>query len=123
MSSKFTDYERQTAFDAELAKWGKRKAYTPVHANTVPKQANIIGSHVIYKRKLDMTPKARIVPWGHRDKDKDYLRGDAPSVSLEVLRLVLSLVAEHRWTVAQMDIETAFLQALGFDRQVFVRPP
>ena len=90
---------------------------------SVPSSANIIGAHVIYKRKLDNSPKARIVPWGHRDRDKDYLRGDSPCVSLEVLHLVLSIAAEFNWTIAQMDIETAFLQAIGFSRQIYVRPP
>lgn len=122
-SSKLNDEERETSFAAELAKWRKRKAFTPVSASSVPKTENIIGSHVIYKRKLDMSPKARIVPWGHRDKDKDYLRGNAPSVSLEILHLLLSLASELDWAIAQMDIETAYLQALGFTRRIYVRPP
>lgn len=122
-TSKLTEQERAAAFQAELKKWQKRGAYTPVKAETVPKDANIVGSHVIYKRKLDLTPKARIVPWGHRDQDKDFLRGDAPSISLEVFHFILSLASAMKWKIGQMDIETAFLQALGFRRTIFVRPP
>ena len=72
---------------------------------------------------MENTPKARIVPWGHRDKDKNFLRGDAPSVKLEVFHLLLSLASKFKWIIAQMDLETAFLQALGFTREIFVRPP
>ena len=66
---------------------------------------------------------ARIVPWGHRDNDRDDLRSDSPCVNLEIFRLVLSISAEYKWTIAQMDIKTAYLQAQGFNRQIFVRPP
>lgn len=60
----------------------------------LPHDANVIASHVIYKRKEDGSAKARIVPWEHRDRDKGYLRGDAPSVSFEVFILILSIAAE-----------------------------
>lgn len=43
-----------------------------------------------------MTAKARIFPWGHRDKNKDFLRGEDASVSLDVLYLVLSITAEYK---------------------------
>lgn len=122
-SKKLTEHEMRSAFDTELAKWRERGAFTPVDASSVPKGSNIIGSHTVYKRKFDGTPKARIVPWGHRDKDKDFLRGDAPSVSFEIFRLVLSLASEHKWEIGQMDIEAAFLQAVGFTRLIYVRPP
>lgn len=89
----------------------------------LPEKENVIGSHVVYKRKLDGSAKARIVPWGHRDKDKDYLRGDAPSVSFDIFRLVLSLCVVFGWVIGQMDVRAAFLQARGFNRRIFVRPP
>ena len=72
-------------------------------------------AHVVYKRKLDGSAKARIVPWGHRDRDKDYLRGDAPCISFEVVRIILSLAAENQWDIGQMDILAAFLQAKGIN--------
>lgn len=98
-----------------------RRGNTEVDKSSVFPSENTVGSHVVYKRKLDGTAKARIVPWGHRHKDKDFLRGDAPSVSLEVLHLILSLAAEFKWLIGQMVIEIAFLQALGFTRKIYVR--
>lgn len=60
---------------------------------------------------------------GPCDKDNDYLRGDAPSVSFEIFRFIFSLCAAFGWVVLQMDVKTAFLQARGFNRLVYVRPP
>lgn len=116
--------EREEAFDKELKEWNNRGAYTAVDEDTLsPENLNIIGSHVVYKRKFDGTAKARIVPWGHRDKDKDYLRGDAPSIGFEIFRLLLSLCVAYGWDIGQMDVKAAFLQARGFNRLIYVRPP
>lgn len=73
---------------------------------------NIIGSHVFYNVRLEETPKVGIVSWGYRDRVKEYLRGYAPSVHLEVLHLLFSIAAEFKWPIGQMDIEFVFLQAL-----------
>lgn len=83
--------------------------------------ANITGSHVVYKRKIDGSAKVRIVLWGHHDKGKDYLRVDAPSVSFEIFRLIISLCAAFVGVVGQMDVKAAFLQVRGFDRLLYVR--
>lgn len=83
--------------------------------------ASIIGSHFLYERKLGGSVKKRIVPWVHLDKYNDYLGGDAPSVRFEIF--LLSLWVTFRWVVGQMDVKAAFLQAYGFTRGVYVRPP
>lgn len=67
-----TDHEPGVTFSRELAEWGKLNAYRPVNKTDISHEdSSIIGSHIIYKRKLDGSSKARIVPWGQRDKDKD----------------------------------------------------
>lgn len=90
--------------------------------SSLPPKANLIGSHVIYKRP-DGTLKALIVPWGHRDVDKSYLRRDAPFMNIERFRLVISLAVEHKWNLCEMDVKCALLQANGFEGDIFVRPP
>ena len=85
--------------------------------------ANIIGSHVIYRRKPDGSVKARIVPWRNHDKEKLGLRTDAPCMSMETFRLIISLAVENNWELCEMDVAAAFLQAKNFNRVVFVRPP
>lgn len=42
---------------------------------------------------------------------------------MEIFRLVFSLSAEHRWEIGEMYIAAVYLQAKGFDRDVFVKPP
>lgn len=100
----------------------KSKAFLRVSRSSIATVSNIIGSHTIFLRKGDGTPKARIT-WGHRDSERDSIRSDSPCVHIEIFRLVLSLAAEQSWALVQMDIRTAFLQARGFDRLLYVIPP
>lgn len=65
----------------------------------------IIGSHVVYHRKIDGTSKAQIVSWGHRDVEKDELCVDATSMNLEFVRRFLSFSAAHRWIIRKMDVK------------------
>lgn len=115
--------ERHDSYNRERDSWTINHAFERVSRNAVSASSNIIGSHVVYRRKADGTPKARIVPWGHRDMEKDDLRGDAPSLNLDSMRLLLSIAAERRWTVRKMDVKSAYLQAKGFTRDIYVRPP
>eukprot|EP00171_Calliarthron_tuberculosum_P003113 IDg3113t1 len=46
-----------------------------------------------------------------RTPKKDFLQIDAPCINPEILRLVMSIAAEHRWTICEMDISDAYLQA------------
>lgn len=54
---------------------------------------------------------------------KDDLRSDSPCVNIEVFRMILSFAVENSWTLGKMDIKKAFLQAKGFDRNVYEIPP
>ena len=110
---KLTKEEMRSAFKAKVEKWRKRGAFTPVNAGSVPNGSNIIGSHKVYNLKIHRTSKARIVPWGHRDKDKDFLRGDVPSVSFEIFRLVLSLASEKSGILARWISKWHFRKLLG----------
>lgn len=61
------------AFNAEKQAWTPSKAFERVLKSETPPDANVLGSHVIYKRKLDGHSKARIVPWGTWDAEKRHL--------------------------------------------------
>jgi len=122
-SREISEHEKQESYAKELLNWKNMEAFEPIAWKDIPKKANIIGSHVVWRRKPDGTVKARICPWGHRDIEKAQLRTDAPCMSEEVFRLVMSLAAEFKWTIAEMDITAAYLQAKGFEREIFVRPP
>ncbi len=44
-------------------------------------------------------------------------------MNVEVFRLVFSLAVEFSWKICEMDIKAAYLQAQGFERDIYVRPP
>jgi Reverse transcriptase (RNA-dependent DNA polymerase) len=44
-------------------------------------------------------------------------------MSVEILRLIISLAVENDWRLGSIDIKAAYLQATGFNREIFVRPP
>lgn len=115
--------ENKATFDKEQSVWEQRGAYERVEKLQVPEGANIVGSHTIYLRKDNGTVKDRIVPWGHRDQVRHDLRSDLSCLNREIFRLILSIAAEKKWKMAQMDAEKAYLQANGFSWEIYIRPP
>eukprot|EP00171_Calliarthron_tuberculosum_P022319 IDg22319t1 len=115
--------EKRDAYAIERNVWEEKEAFKAIPKHLVDIDANIVGSHVVYKRKHTGKVKARIVPWGHRDADKDNLRSDSPCMNPEVFRLVLSISVEMGWPIGEMDIAAAYLQALGFTREIYMKPP
>ena len=99
--------EKDDAYKREYENWLQLNAFEEIPRAQVPTTANIIGSHVIYKRKPDDSVKARIVPWGHRDSDKDKLRTDMPCMNVDAFRLLLSLAARNGWEIGEIDITAA----------------
>lgn len=122
-SREISEHEKKESYNKEIQNWKNMKAFEPIPWKNVPKNSNIIGSHVVWRRKVDGTVKARICPWGHRDVEKAQMRTDAPCMSEEVFRLVMSIATEFKWIIAEMDITAAYLQAKGFEREIYVRPP
>jgi hypothetical protein len=83
--------EMAESYILEKENWTIARAYSLVKQSKIPGKANVISSHVIYKWKAYGTLKARIVPHGHRDDEKGLLRTDAPTMSVEVLRYIVSI--------------------------------
>ena len=69
--------------------------------------------------------KARLVAKGFQDPDlEEGLVDTSGRVSLRSPRLqVVSLSAMRKWKLRSLDIKIAFLQAGGFDRDVFLHAP
>jgi hypothetical protein len=70
------------------ANWSESSAIKLVAQTDLLQGANVIGSHVIYKYKSGGSLKARIVPHGHMADEKSSMRKDAPTMSVEILRLL-----------------------------------
>ena len=111
------------AYQKEKTAWIDNGAMSIIRKDQIPQRAVVISSHVVYRFKNDGSLKARIVPHGNRDPYRDCFRSDSPCMRPELLRLACSLAAEKRWTIAQIDIKSAYLQADGYNREIYVRPP
>lgn len=102
-------------------------AFVEVPERSVPRDANVITSHVVYKIKTDETGsrklKARVVPHGNRDTEKDNIRKDSATAQLGVIRLLLSVSTLLGLQLATADIKGAYLQSGPIKRTIFVRPP
>jgi hypothetical protein len=87
--------EMAESYILEKANWTRGRAYSLVKQSEIPAKANVRSSHVIYKWKTDGTRKAQIVPNGHRDNEKEFLRTDASIMSVEALRLIASILEKN----------------------------
>lgn len=69
-------------------------AYEVVEEKYVPKKANVITSHTVYKVKVDedknMKMKSRICPHGNRDREKVNIRKGSSTAQFNVIRLLLT---------------------------------
>jgi hypothetical protein len=66
-----------------------------VPKSKVPHRANVLRSSVIYRWKDESISKARIVPDGRSDSDKDFLRADSPTMAVYIFRFLISIAAER----------------------------
>ena len=111
------------AYAKEKENWLVTDSITVMHRADVPRNAVVLSSHVVYRYKPNGALKARIVPHGNMDPMKDVLRSDAPCMRPDMFRLVCSVAVENGWAICEMDIKSAFLQADGFKRDIYIRPP
>ena len=103
------------------------KTVQPIPRSAVSDDANIIGSHTIYKIKSNddksLKIKARIAPHGNEDSMKSEMKSDCCICSPTGVRIVLTFAALFGWKVRRDDALTAFLQTGEAQRAVYVVPP
>jgi transposase InsO family protein len=91
-----------------------------------PTGVKIVGSRWVLTVKFGADGtitryKARFVVQGFsQTKGVDYFETFAPVVSLTTVRMVIALAATNHWPLTQMDVETAFLNAL-VSEDIYVR--
>lgn len=87
-----------------------------------------IGVKWVYKTKYRPTGeveryKARLVVKGYKQKPGiDYFEVFAPVSRMDTVRMILSLAAQSKWKVYQMDVKTAFLNGI-LQEEVYVEQP
>lgn len=101
--------------------------YTVVPESSVPLDANVIRSHVIYKVKKEEEEcrrlKARVGADGNQDDLKDFIRSDLPSAIWWVIRLLLCIASLLYFSIGSLDIKAAYMQSCNIQRSLYIRPP
>nr|GEW30773.1 retrovirus-related Pol polyprotein from transposon TNT 1-94 [Tanacetum cinerariifolium] len=86
-----------------------------------------IGFKWVYKAKKNAKGevkkyKARLVAKGYKQKHGiDYEEVFALVARLETIRMIIAIVAQHKWKIHQMDVKSAFLN--GLLEEVYVEQP
>lgn len=112
----------QTTYDSDWA-----DAFTEVNDRSVQTNENFSTSHVVYKVKTvgagKQKLKARLVPYGNRETEKNDIRKDPATAQLGIMRLLLSIVTIIGFDIATEDIKRAYLQSDQIKHTIYVRTP
>ena len=112
-----------TAMDAEMSGLDRLCAFTWVLLSAVPAGARILSCKWVYKIKPEKY-KARIVVRGDQQDLDDKVATYSPTLKSITLRLLLALASYLGWSLWQMDVCNAFLNApLPDDTPVFMYSP
>jgi hypothetical protein len=117
--------EWQEAIDYEISQLEKLGAWEIVDA---PPRVNIIPCHYVLATKRGpngekLKLRARLVANGQRQKEGlDYSETFAPTSNMSTIRAVLTMAAQNDWEIHQVDIKSAYLNALLRD-DIYMRAP
>ncbi|KAE8706056.1 Detected protein of unknown function [Hibiscus syriacus] len=95
---------------------------------SLPKGHKAIGVKWVYKTKQNAKGeierhKARLVAKGYSQKAGiDYDEVFAPVARLETIRLIISLEAQNKWKIQQMDVKSAFLNGV-LEEELYIQQP
>ena len=94
----------------------------------LPKGKDVIGVKWVYKTKSNAEGKierhkARLFVKGYKQKHGiDYEETFAPVSRMETVRAVLSIAAQKKWKVYQMDVKSTFLNGVLME-EVYIEQP
>eukprot|EP00253_Pinus_taeda_P033312 PITA_33312 len=103
------------AMDEEINAIERNKTWDLVE---LPKGKEVIGVKWVYKTKSNAEGKIerhkeRLIVKGYKQQyGRDYEEIFAPVARMETVRAVLSIAAQNKWKVYQMDVKSAFLNGV-----------
>eukprot|EP00253_Pinus_taeda_P003789 PITA_03789 len=113
------------AMDEEINTIERNKTWDLVE---LPKVKEVIGVKWVYKTKSNVEGKierhnARLVVKRYKQQyGRDYEEMFAPVARMETMRAVLSIAAQNKWKVYQMDVKSAFLNGVLME-EVYIEQP
>eukprot|EP00253_Pinus_taeda_P013208 PITA_13208 len=113
------------AMDEEINAIERNKTWDFVELS---KGKEFIGVKWVYKTKSNVEGKieghkARLVVKGYKQQyGRDYEETFAPVARMETVRAVLSIEAQNKWKVYQMDVKSAFLNGVLME-EVYIEQP
>lgn len=103
------------------------EAYKEAIEEEIPRDANLITSHVIYKFKTteggEHSMKARIFPHENKGKLKYEERKDSATAQVDATRLLPAMLTFLPMRLGVVNISGAYMQSGPINRDIFVRPP
>ena len=109
--------------EAEITKFKNFEAFKEVKDEG---QYSIPIRWVVTEQKNDgknQPYKARLCVRGDRERGKESIRSDSPTVAKESIKIALTIAANEGFKVRSGDIKSAYLQGADLKREVFVKPP
>lgn len=111
------------AAERELEAFKVNDVYELVPRNQVPSGDKVFTPRWVFGKKWDDTYKARLTVDGSRQKKGiHYFQSRAETLSLPLLRFMLTLIVMHKMKPFQFDVPNAFLQS-PMDTPVFLSQP
>eukprot|EP00253_Pinus_taeda_P011559 PITA_11559 len=114
------------AMDDEINAIERNKTWDLVE---LPKGKEVIGVKWVYKTKSNdegkiERHKARLVVKGYKQQyGRDYEETFAPVARMEIVRAMLSIEAQNKWKVYQMDVKSAFVNGVLMEEVYIEQPP
>ncbi|CAB75469.1 copia-type reverse transcriptase-like protein [Arabidopsis thaliana] len=115
----------RNAMDEEIKSIQKNDTW---ELTSLPNGHKAIGVKWVYKAKKNSKGeveryKARLVAKGYSQRAGiDYDEIFAPVARLETVRLIISLAAQNKWKIHQMDVKSAFLNG-DLEEEVYIEQP
>ena len=106
----------------EIEKWFKNQVFEEVDVQSVDSDVVPISVGWVLTDS-DKKRKARLVARGFQDEELANTSTVSPTCRKESLRILFTMTASKKWTIASVDIAAAFLQGKDIERTVYLIPP
>ena len=113
-----TDPVVVAAKESELEKWKIYEAFDEVDFH---EDQHVLSSRWVVTLKSESVVKARLCVRGF--EEMIHPQSDSPTASNDSFKLFLSIAANEKFPIRNLDVTSAFLQGAPLERDVYMEPP